>query len=116
MKELIAIIRPGKAKPTKQKLAEQGLFACTEERVSGHGKQRGLRYKAAETGGEDVKISFLPKCMLTVFVNDDDLEKALGAIIEVNKSGMMGDGKIFVSPLEETIRIRTDETAYAALT
>ena len=117
MKELIAIIRPGKTKLTKQKLAEQGIVSCTQERVSGRGKQKGLRYQgttASNLSGE-VRISFLSKSMLTIFLNDDGVEKAVAAILEVNKTGDIGDGKIFICPLEETIRIRTDEKAHAAL-
>jgi nitrogen regulatory protein PII 2 len=80
----------------------------------GHGKQKGLRYKAG-ADREEVRITFLPKSMLTIFLNDDELDKALAAIVEVNKTGEIGDGKIFLCPLEETVRIRTDEKAYAAL-
>lgn len=115
LKELIAIIRPGRAKLTKQKLAEKGFVAYTEERVLGCGKQRGVQY--GSEGGPNGKegISFLPKRMLTLFVNDEDLETVVSIFVEANKTGEIGDGKIFVERVEEAIRIRTDERNRAAL-
>lgn len=115
LKELIAIIRPGRAKLTKQKLAEKGFVAYTEERVLGRGKQKGVRY--GSEGGPHGKegISFLPKRTLTLFVNDEDLETVVSIFIEANKTGEIGDGKIFVGPADEAIRIRTDERNRAAL-
>ena len=112
MKEIIAILRPGKAKATKQKLAEKGFVAYTEYRVSGRGKQKGLRYQSDDvTSG----IPFLPKRMITVFVNDEDTDPVIALFIETNKTGEIGDGKIFVCPAEEALRIRTDERSRAAL-
>jgi len=115
VKELIAIIRTGCAKLTKQKLAEKGFVAYTEKRVLGRGKQRGVQY--GSEGGPNGKdgISFLPKRMLTLFVNDEDLETVMSILIEANKTGEIGDGKIFVGPADEAIRIRTDERSRAAL-
>ena len=110
MKEVIALIRPGKAKPTKLKLAEKGFFAYTEERVSGRGKQKGLRYANGEAG-----IGFLPRRMLTLFVNDPEVGEVLAILAEANRTGEIGDGKIFVCPAENAIRIRTDEFHEAAL-
>ena len=112
MKEVIAIIRTGKAKATKQKLAEKGFVAYTEYRVSGRGKQKGLRYPSDDTASG---IPFLPKRMITVFVNDEDTDPVIAQFIEANKTGEIGDGKIFVCPAEEAIRIRTDERSRAAL-
>ena len=113
MKEVIAIIRPGRAKLTKQKLAEKGFVAYTEERVEGRGKQKGLQYGPGPEGNGG--ISFLPKRMLTLFVGASDLESLLGILIEANKTGEMGDGKIFVAPVADAVRIRTDERKGAAL-
>ena len=112
MKEIIAILRPGKAKVTKQRLAEKGFVAYTEYRVSGRGKQKGLRYLPED---ESSGIPFLPKRMITVFVNDEDMDPVVALFIEANKTGEIGDGKIFVCPAEEAIRIRTDERSRAAL-
>ena len=115
LKELIAIIRPGRAKLTKQKLAEKDFVAYTEERVLGRGKQRGVQYGLEAGSNGKGGISFLPKRMLSLFVNDEDLEVVLSIFIEANKTGEMGDGKIFVCSVEDVVRIRTDERRQAAL-
>ena len=115
MKEVVAIIRPGRAKLTKQKLAEKGFVAYTEERVEGRGKQKGLQYGQGPGPGRNGGISFLPKRMLTLFVGASDLESVLGVLIEANKTGEMGDGKIFVAPVADAVRIRTDERNGSAL-
>lgn len=116
MKEVIAVVRPSRAKLTKQRLAEKGFPAYTEARVSGRGKQAGLRYSGEGaapngTGG----ISFLPKRALSFFVNDEDVEPLIRLMMEANKTGEIGDGKIFVCPVETAVRIRTDEMNEAAL-
>jgi len=119
MKEVIAVIRPSRAKWTKQKLAEKGFNAYTEERVLGCGKQKGLRYSQnsqdESAGVTRGGIPFLPKRMLTLFVNDEDLDVALAVLIESNKTGEIGDGKIFICPMEDAVRIRTDERNRTAL-
>ena len=116
MKEIIVFIRPGRAKLTKQKLADKGFFAYTEERVSGCGKQKGLRYSQGGSESETViGIPFLPKRMLTILVNDEDLDPVTSILVEANKTGEIGDGKIFVCPVEDAVRIRTDERSRAAL-
>lgn len=117
VKELIAIIRPGQGKITKQKLAEQGFVAYTEEKVFGHGKQKGLQYSQEDTSSSEGfgGIQFLPKRMMTLFVNDEDLERVVAVFTQANKTGEIGDGKIFVCPVEETLRIRTDERNQVAL-
>lgn len=116
MKEVIAIIRPGLAKLTKQKLAEKGFLAYTEERVSGRGKQSGLRYPEGDPDSSGHHgISFLPKRMLTLFVNEDELDRVMAVLTEANRTGEIGDGKIFICPAEDAVRIRTDERRQAAL-
>lgn len=115
MKEVIAIIRPPRAKLTKQKLAEKGFVAYTEERILGRGKQIGLQYGSNPGSDEKGGISFLPKRMLTLFVGASDLESVLGILIEANRTGEMGDGKIFIAPATDAVRIRTDERKGAAL-
>lgn len=116
MKELMAIIRPGRAKLTKQKLAEKGFIAYTEERVLGRGKQKGLGYSGNPTDpAGQPGISFLPKRVLTLFVNDEELVTAIAVLMENNRTGEIGDGKIFVCPAEDAVRIRTDERKAAAL-
>jgi len=115
MKEVIAIIRPSRAKLTKQKLAEKGFVAYTEERISGRGKQKGLQYGKDSGPAGKGGISFLPKRILTLFVGASDLESVLGVLIEANRTGEMGDGKIFIAPVTDVVRIRTDERKGAAL-
>lgn len=116
MKEIIAILRPEKIRKTKEKLAQKGFPACTDERVLGRGKQSGLDY--AGSGARPAKesgISFLPKRLVTLFVNDEHLDAVLEIIHEANRTGEIGDGKIFVAPLAEAVRIRTDECDREAL-
>lgn len=112
MKELVAFIRPVRARLTKEKLAEKGFVSYTETRVSGRGKQRGLRYQPDDSASG---IPFLPKRMMTIFVNDEEVVQAVSVLVEANRSGEIGDGKIFVCPAEEAYRIRTDEKSRAAL-
>ena len=117
MKEIIALIRREKAKATKQKLADQEFIPYTEKQVLGRGKQLGLHYPEMN-GGQTwppLGISFLPKSMLTIFVNDEDVEQVMAIIRDTNKTGEIGDGKIFVCLLEDVVRIRTDERGCAAL-
>ena len=115
MKELIAIIRPGRAKLTKQKLAEKGFVAYTEERVLGRGKQKGVQYSPEGDPNCKEGISFLPKRMLTIFVNDEEVNRAVEVLMDSNRTGEIGDGKIFVCTVEDVIRIRTDERGREAL-
>lgn len=115
MKEVIALIRPGRAKLTKQKLAEKGFAAYTEDRVSGRGKQKGLQYGQGSAELSGGGIDFLPKRMLTVFIKEEDLEQVISILIEANKTGEIGDGKIFVCSVDDVVRIRTDERKQAAL-
>jgi len=117
MKEIVALIRLGKAKVTKQKLAEQGFVAYTEKQVLGRGKQLGLHYLGVNEGEgpTPLGISFLPKCMLAIFVNDEDVDQAVRVIQDANKTGDIGDGKIFVCRAEDVVRIRTDERGDAPL-
>jgi nitrogen regulatory protein PII len=110
MKEIVAVIRPSRSKVTKQKLAEGGFPAYTELRVSGRGKQRGLSYASGGAG-----IPFLPKRMLLLCVNDDDAARAVEILVQENRSGEIGDGKIFISPIKNVLRIRTDEKDRVAL-
>ena len=110
LKEIIAIIRPGKWPATSAKLAEAGIVALTRHRIYGRGKQRGLRYGSTAPGEEPAGISFLPKWMVHVVVEDSQVEAVVRALMEANRTGEIGDGKIFVCPVEEAVRIRTNET------
>jgi nitrogen regulatory protein PII 2 len=117
MKEVLAIIRPHKDRDTKKELEKVGCLTCTTLRVKGRGKQRGLRYSAdqGKSGAEAVVIRYLPKKMLQVVVRNQQVKAVVQAIIRANKSGHYGDGKIFVSDVAETVRIRTGERGEAAI-
>ena len=112
MKEIIAIIRPGKDRQTKEALARIGCLAMTTVRVRGRGKQRGLKYSALTSDSkipQFVIMKYLPKKMVYVVVNDSLLKPAVHAIIRANQTGEYGDGKIFVLKTNNAYRVRTGE-------
>ena len=116
MKEIIVLIRREKTKATKQKLADQGFIPYTEKQILGRGKQLGLHYPVGESRPwPSLGIPFLPKCMLTIFVNDEEVNRVVEILLDSNRTGEIGDGKIFVCPVEDVIRIRTDERGREAL-
>lgn len=112
MKMITAIIKPFKLDDVRQSLSDVGIQGMTVEEVKGFGRQKG--HTELYRGAEYV-VDFLPKVKLQVAVNDADVEKAVEAIISAANTGKIGDGKIFVSPLEQVIRIRTGETGSAAV-
>jgi nitrogen regulatory protein PII 2 len=116
MKEVIAIIRSGKDRPTKEALAKIGCLTCTTARVYGRGKQRGLKYGSAAAGSaEAVVMRYLPKKMLVLVIRDQQLKVVVQTIIKINQTGQYGDGKIFVSNVREVQRIRTGERGEVAI-
>jgi nitrogen regulatory protein P-II 2 len=112
MKMITAIIKPFKLDDVRQSLSEVGIQGMTVEEVKGFGRQKG--HTELYRGAEYV-VDFLPKVKLQIAVNDKDVEKAVEAIISAANSGKIGDGKIFVTPLEQVIRIRTGETGSEAV-
>ncbi len=112
MKLIIAIIRPHKLDDVHHDLQEAGFKGLTVTEIKGYGRQKGHReiYRGAE-----YKIEFVPKIKLELVCADKDAEKAVSIIINGSKTGEVGDGKIFVVPVEEAIRVRTEETGDAAL-
>ena len=106
MKKIEAIIKPFKLEDVKEALREAGVEGMTVSEVKGFGRQKGHTevYRGAE-----YTIDFLPKIKLDLVVSDDLVPKVLAAIIGAAKTGKIGDGKIFVSAIEEAIRIRTEE-------
>ena len=112
MKLIIAIIKPFKLEEVKCALAEVGIEGMTVTEVKGFGRQKGHTeiYR-----GSEYTVDFLPKVKIEVAVADETGAKALGAIIASAKTGKIGDGKVFVLPLEEVVRIRTDERGDVAL-
>ncbi len=106
MKKIEAIIRPEKLEPVRAALGDMNLCGMTVSEVSGRGKQRGitLQWRAGE-----YRVEFLPKVKIEVVVLDEDLGQALNTIVAKAKTGERGDGKVFVLPVENAIRIRTGE-------
>jgi nitrogen regulatory protein PII 2 len=114
MQEIIAIIRPHQWQKTKKSLLESGFTAYTIQRVYGRGRQKGLNY-LSKTGRIEEGIRFLPKRMLTLFINDEDSDSVIELLTKNNYTGEIGDGKIFICPLENAERIRTGETGEQTL-
>ncbi|WP_165009426.1 P-II family nitrogen regulator [Neisseria yangbaofengii] len=112
MKKIEAIIKPFKLDDVREALTEIGITGMTVTEVKGFGRQKGHTeiYRGAEYA-----VDFLPKAKIELVLADHDVERAIEAIIENARSGKIGDGKIFVYPVEEAIRIRTGERSEAAV-
>jgi nitrogen regulatory protein P-II 1 len=107
VKKVEAIIKPFKLEEVKEALAGVGIQGLTVSEVKGFGRQKG--HKELYRGAEYV-VEFLPKVKLEIVVTDESLQGVIEAITKAASSGRIGDGKIFISPIEEAIRIRTGET------
>ena len=112
MKKIEAIIKPFKLDDVKDALVEVDVSRITVSEVRGHGRQQG--HTELYRGNEYV-VEYLPKIKIEIVVNDEFVEKTIEAIIKGAKTGKIGDGKIFVSPIEEVIRIRTGERGNEAV-
>lgn len=112
MKKIEAIIKPFKLEEVKDALGELGIEGMTVSEVKGFGRQKGHTeiYR-----GSEYTVDFLPKIKLELVIGDDRVEAALTAIIKSAKTGKIGDGKVFVSSVEQVIRIRTEEKGAAAI-
>jgi nitrogen regulatory protein PII len=112
MKMLTAIIKPFKLDEVREALNDAGLTGLTVTEVKGYGRQKGHTeiYRGAEYA-----VNFLPKIKIEIVVASDQVDKAIDAIVQTARTGHIGDGKIFVTPVEHSIRIRTGETDDAAL-
>ena len=106
MKKIEAIIKPFKLDEVKEALHEVGIKGITVTEAKGFGRQKG--HTELYRGAEYV-VDFLPKIKVEIAVSDENADKAVQAIVEAANTGRIGDGKIFVLPVEETIRIRTGE-------
>lgn len=126
MKEIIAVIRRHQVPITKKALEDAGFPALTIQSVEGRGKQGGIGGWAAEIDPElnsvisnshaqETVISWIPKRLITLVVQDDQVDLAVKTFISANQTGHMGDGKIFVCPLTEVVRVRTKETGPKAV-
>ena len=112
MKKIEAIIKPFRLEEVKDALAEAGIEGMTVTEVKGFGRQKGHTeiYR-----GSEYTVDFLPKIKSEVVLSDKRLEAAVAAIVKAAKTGKIGDGKVFVSDVEEAIRIRTEEKGEEAV-
>ena len=112
MKKIEAIIKPFKLEDVKDALGEIGIEGMTVTEVKGFGRQKGHTeiYR-----GSEYTVDFLPKIKLELVVADAAVDAAIKAIVEAAKTGKIGDGKVFVVPIEDAVRIRTDERGEAAV-
>jgi nitrogen regulatory protein P-II 1 len=112
MKLITAIIKPFKLEEVREALAECGITGLTVTEVKGFGRQKG--HTELYRGAEYV-VDFLPKVKVEVVVKTDDVDRCVDAIVNVARTGKIGDGKIFVSPVERVVRIRTGDLDEAAI-
>ncbi|MSU61656.1 MAG: P-II family nitrogen regulator [Pedosphaera sp.] len=112
MKKIEAIIKPFKLDDVKEALAEVGVDGMTVSEVRGFGRQKGHTeiYR-----GSEYTVDFLPKIKVEVVLADAQVAAAVEAIIKAAKTGKIGDGKVFISPIENAVRIRTEEKGEAAV-
>ena len=112
MKKIEAIIRPFKLDEVKEALVEEGIKGLTITEVRGYGRQKGH----TETyRGSEYRIEFIPKIKIEIVVDDGQIDKIVDAILKTAKTGQVGDGKIFITGVNEVIRIRTEESGKDAL-
>ncbi len=107
MNKIEAILRPDKLEAVKNALADQGFVGLNVVNVVGRGKQKGIAYVGR--AGEKQVIDMLPKIKLELVVRDADTEKAIAIILATARTGNIGDGKIFILPVKDAIRVRTGE-------
>ncbi|MCO5101626.1 MAG: P-II family nitrogen regulator [Burkholderiaceae bacterium] len=112
MKKITAIIKPFKLDEVREALAEVGVTGLTVTEVKGFGRQKG--HTELYRGAEYV-VDFLPKVKVEVIVGDGVVEAVIDAVVRAARTGRIGDGKIFVSDVEQVVRIRTGETGEAAV-
>ena len=112
MKKIEAIIRPEKLELLRQQLETIGYPGMMVTKIEGHGKQGGVRHQFR---GLEYKVTFLPKIRIEIVADDAQVKKLTDAITEVCRSGAVGDGKIFVSSVDNAIRIRTGEQGENAI-
>ena len=113
MKKIEAIIRPERMTAVKDGLAEAGFSGLNTVQVMGRGVQRGIVHQGR--GGVPVSVDMLPKTKVELVVLDDQVEGAIEIIVEASRTGEIGDGKIFVIPVEDAFRVRTGERGGAVI-
>ena len=112
MKKILAIIRPDKLEEVKQALEDIGCNGLTIKEVRGRGIQLGI---TESYRGHDYKVDLLPKTEIEIVSGEEDLDNIVDTIVKTAQTGDIGDGKIFISPVEEVIRIRTGERGEKAI-
>jgi nitrogen regulatory protein P-II 1 len=112
MKQITAVIKPFKLEEVREALGDVGVSGLTVTEVKGFGRQKG--HTELYRGAEYV-VDFLPKVKVEVVVKDGDVERCIEAIVKAAKTGKIGDGKIFVTAVDQVVRIRTGETDEAAI-
>ncbi|WP_300457572.1 P-II family nitrogen regulator [Desulfobacula sp.] len=112
MKKIEAIIKPFKLDDVKEALSEIGIYGMTVTEVNGYGRQKG--HKEIYRGAEYV-VDFVPKIKVEIVVSDERADETINTVRAAANSGKIGDGKIFVIPVEQVIRVRTGETGTEAL-
>ncbi|MDR2189280.1 MAG: P-II family nitrogen regulator [Azonexus sp.] len=112
MKKIEAIIKPFKLDDVREGLSDVGITGLTVTEVKGFGRQKG--HTELYRGTEYI-VDFLPKIKVEIVVNDDQVDTSIEAIVKAAHTGKIGDGKIFVMPVEQVVRIRTGETNEAAI-
>ncbi len=122
MKEIVAIIRPKKVGPTKEVLEKLGFPSITAQAVLGRGHQRGIAGEVAcelppalLSQGKAGGMKYVPKRFLSIVVQEADVKSVVQAIIKVNQTAQIGDGKIFVCPVDDALRVRTGEVGVQAI-
>ena len=112
MKKVTAMIKPFKLDDVREALSDIGIQGMTVTEVKGFGRQKGHTevYRGAEYA-----VDFLPKIQIDIVLSDDQIERVIEVIIETARTGKVGDGKIFVTPVDQVIRIRTGETGDIAV-
>ena len=112
MKKIEAIIKPFKMEDVKEALSEIGVEGMTVSEVKGFGRQKGHTeiYR-----GSEYTVDFLPKVKFEIVVADERVQRAVNAIVQSAKTGKIGDGKVFILPIEDAIRIRTEERGESAI-
>ncbi|HEX9614938.1 MAG TPA: P-II family nitrogen regulator [Bacteroidota bacterium] len=112
MKKIEAIIRPHKLDDVREALSEEGIRGMTMTEVKGIGRQKG---HTEVYRGSEYQIDFLPKIKLEVVIPDEIADKIVSVILRSAKTGNVGDGKIFIIPVDEVVRVRTEEVGEEAL-
>lgn len=112
MKKIVAIIRPDKLEDVKQALENIGCHGMTVKDVKGRGRQLGI---TESYRGRDYNVDMLPKIQIEIVATEDDADNIISTIIKTAQTGCIGDGKIFISPVEDVIRIRTGDRGDKAI-